>query len=165
VAYSQGFTLYPPQSFDSLGQGTILGVPNPVVVMIGLAIALTALPPVHPAGPSHLRRRRNEDACRLLGIRVRRVKMFTYALAGLLGSVGGILLMSFLGSANPSQGLGDELNVIAAAVIGGQSVRRPGHPLRNAAGATLVGEISGPALTSGPGAGLYWIRDESWGAF
>ena len=157
VAYSQGFTLYPPQSFDSLGQGTILGVPNPVVVMIGLAIALTLFLRYTPLGRHIYAVGGNEDACRLLGIRVRRVKMFTYALAGLLGSVGGILLMSFLGSANPSQGLGDELNVIAAAVIGGVSLfGGQGTLFGTLLGATLVGEISdGLTLAQVPG---YWTE-------
>ena len=82
VAYSQGFTLYPPQSFDSLGQGTILGIPNPVVVMIGLAIVLTLFLRYTRLGRHIYAVGGNEDAAQLLGIRVNGVKFFTYALAG-----------------------------------------------------------------------------------
>jgi len=157
VAYSQGFTLYPPQSFDSLGQGTSLGVPNPVVVMLGLMIVLTLFMRYTPLGRHIYAVGGNEDACRLLGIRVRRVKMFTYVLAGFLGSVGGVLLMSFLGSANPSQGLGDELNCVAAAVIGGVSLfGGQGTLVGVVLGAALVGEISdGLTLAQVPG---YWTE-------
>ncbi|MFZ0058935.1 MAG: ABC transporter permease [Acidimicrobiales bacterium] len=157
VAYSQGFTLYPPQSFDSLGQGTILGIPNPVVVMIGLAIVLTLFLRYTRLGRHIYAVGGNEDAARLLGIRVNGVKFFTYALAGLLGAVAGILLMSFLGSANPTQGTGDELNVIAAAVIGGVSLfGGQGTLFGTVLGAALVGEISdGLTLDQVPG---YWTE-------
>jgi ribose transport system permease protein len=157
VAYSQGFTLYPPQSFDRLGQGTLLTVPDPVVVMVVLAAVLTLFLRYTPLGRHIYAVGGNEEACRLLGIRVKRVKLFTYCLAGVLGSVGGILLMSFLGSANPSQGLGDELNVIAAAVIGGVSLfGGQGTLFGTLLGAALVGEISdGLTLAQVPG---YWTE-------
>jgi len=157
VAYSQGFTLYPPQGFDKLGQGTILSVPNPVVIMIGLAIVLTLFLRYTPLGRHMYAVGGNEDAARLLGIRVKRVKFFTYCLAGLLGSVGGVLLMSFLGSANPSQGQGYELHVIAAAVIGGVSLfGGQGTLFGTVLGAALVGEISdGLILDQVPG---YWTE-------
>ena len=132
---ARGFTLYPPQSFDSSGKGTILGIPNPVVVMIGLAIVLTLFLRYTPLGRHIYAVGGNEDAARLLGIRVKGVKFFTYAMAGLLGCRGGVLLMSFLGSANPSQGVGDELNVDGRrGDRGGQPVRRPGQPHRDGAG-------------------------------
>ncbi|MGD0743267.1 MAG: ABC transporter permease [Acidimicrobiales bacterium] len=157
VAYSQGFTLYPPQSFDKFGQGSVLGIPNPVVVMIGLAVVLTLFLRYTPLGRNIYAVGGNEDAARLLGIKVKRVKFFTYALAGLLGSVGGVLLMSFLGSANPSQGVGDELNVIAGAVIGGVSLfGGQGTLIGTVLGVTLVGEISdGLTLAQVPG---YWTE-------
>ncbi|MGA2803854.1 MAG: ABC transporter permease [Acidimicrobiales bacterium] len=157
VAYSQGFTLYPPQSFDRLGQGTFLTIPDPVVVMVILAAVLTLFLRYTPLGRHIYAVGGNEEACRLLGIRVKRVKLFTYCLAGVLGSVGGILLMSFLGSANPSQGLGDELNVIAAAVIGGVSLfGGQGTLFGTLLGAALVGEISdGLTLAQVPG---YWTE-------
>jgi ribose transport system permease protein len=157
VVYSQGFTLYPPQSFDKIGQGTVLGVPNPVVVLIGLTIVLTLFLRYVPLGRHIYAVGGNEDASRLLGIRVKRVKFFTYVLAGFLGSVGGVLLMSFLGSANPSQGSGDELNVIAAAVIGGVSLfGGEGTLFGTVLGAALVGEISdGLTLAQVPG---YWTE-------
>jgi ribose transport system permease protein len=97
----------------------------------------------------------NEIASRLLGIKTNRVKLIVYALAGVLGAIGGILLMSFLGSADPGAASGYELDVIAAAVIGGVSLfGGEGTLLGVVLGAALIEEIhNGLDLERVPG---YW---------
>jgi ribose transport system permease protein len=138
TAWSGGFTIYPPESFTTYGQGKLIGIPNPVIVMLGLAAVLTVFLVYTPLGRHIYAVGGNEDASRLLGIKTKRVKMFVYALAGVLAAAGGMLLMSFLGSADPGAATGYELDVIAAAVIGGVS-------LFGGEG-TLVGVILGAAL-------------------
>lgn len=64
----------------------------------------------------------NEEAARLSGINVSRVKLFVYSLSGFLAGVCGIIMASRLNSAQPGIGIGMELNVIAASVIGGTSL-------------------------------------------
>jgi ribose/xylose/arabinose/galactoside ABC-type transport system permease subunit len=64
----------------------------------------------------------NEEAARFSGIRVARVKLRTYALAGALAGVAGMLSCGFYQSANTATGEGYELTVIAAAVVGGASL-------------------------------------------
>ncbi len=122
LGWSQGFTLYPPLSFTSLGQGTVLGIPNPFVIMLVIAVLLSLFLRYTPLGRHIYAVGGNEDASRLLGIRTQRVKIFVYAFAGMLAAAGGILLMSFLGSADPGAATGYELDVIAACVIGGVSL-------------------------------------------
>jgi ribose transport system permease protein len=95
----------------------------------------------------------NEVASRLLGIKTNRVKLTVYALAGVLGAIGGILLMSFLGSADPNAASGYELDVIAASVIGGVSLfGGEGTLLGVVLGAALIEEIrNGLDLEQVPG--------------
>lgn len=61
----------------------------------------------------------NEEAARMLGVRVERVKMLAYGLSGALAGLSGALLASHLDSGLSGAGTGFELQSIAAAVIGG----------------------------------------------
>jgi ribose transport system permease protein len=64
----------------------------------------------------------NEEAARLSGINVIKTKLFVYSYAGFLTAIGGIVLSARLNSAQPTAGMGYELDAIAAAVIGGTSL-------------------------------------------
>lgn len=61
----------------------------------------------------------NEEAVRLAGINVKRTLIVAYVLSGLFSALGGVILVSRLGIAQPSLGVGYELDAIAACVIGG----------------------------------------------
>jgi ribose transport system permease protein len=61
----------------------------------------------------------NEEAVRLAGINVKRTVILAYVLSGLFSALGGVILVSRLGIAQPSLGGGYELDAIAACVIGG----------------------------------------------
>jgi ribose transport system permease protein len=64
----------------------------------------------------------NEATARLCGIRVRLQKVLTYALAGLLFGVAGLMQVSRLTQGDPTVAIGLELDIIAAVVIGGASL-------------------------------------------
>jgi ribose transport system permease protein len=155
LARAQGFTLYPPNSFTVYGQGTIAKIPNPVVIMLVLAIVLWIFLNNTALGRHIYAVGGNENASRLLGIKTNQVKVFVYAAAGVLGAIAGILLMSFLGSADPGAASGYELFVIAAAVIGGVSLfGGEGSLIGVVLGAGLIEEIrNGLVLENVPG---YW---------
>lgn len=109
-------------SFVWLGNGRLLGVPVPIYLM--------AL--VFGAGYYVLRHTRfgryvyavggNEEAARLSGVRVDRVKIGVYAISGALAALGGVIITSRLTSAQPTAGSGYELDAIAAVVLGGTSL-------------------------------------------
>jgi ribose transport system permease protein len=61
----------------------------------------------------------NEEAARLSGVRVDRLKLVAFTVAGAMSAFGGILLTARLGSGEVNVGTGYELDIIAAAVIGG----------------------------------------------
>jgi ribose transport system permease protein len=64
----------------------------------------------------------NEAAARACGIPVDRMKVWIYALAGLLFGLSGVMQMSRLRQGDPTVAIGTELDVIAAVVIGGGSL-------------------------------------------
>jgi len=64
----------------------------------------------------------NEEAARLSGVPVQRVKIIVYALCGALAGFAGVLAISRLAAADPTSGVMMELDAIAAVVIGGGSL-------------------------------------------
>lgn len=64
----------------------------------------------------------NEVASRYSGIRVERVKLSVFIFAGLTAGVAALIALGYYGSASSADGTGYELNVIAAAVVGGASL-------------------------------------------
>src|SRR5205823_10611630 len=83
----------------------------------------------------------NEEATRLSGVSVTRVKVFCYTLTGLLAGLAGMLYTGYVGAAEPTIGDGLELDVIAAVVIGGSGL--------GGGQGTLPGSFAG-ALPGGP---------------
>ncbi len=66
----------------------------------------------------------NEEAARLSGIRTERLKWVAYCIGSVTAAIAGILLTGYLSKAQPStQGMGEELNAIACAVVGGVSLQ------------------------------------------
>jgi ribose transport system permease protein len=106
-----------------LGQGYALGIPLPVWVMVIIAVALSVVMRRTSFGWYVYSIGGNEEAARLSGVRVRAVKVAVYCVAGFLAAVGGILLVARLGVGETTAGTGYELDVIAAAIIGGTSLK------------------------------------------
>jgi ribose transport system permease protein len=64
----------------------------------------------------------NEEAVRLTGINIRKQKYLAYILCSLITAVAGIVLLSRVNTAQPSAGIGYEMDVITGAVLGGISM-------------------------------------------
>jgi ribose transport system permease protein len=85
----------------------------------------------------------NEMASRFSGIRVERVKLGVYLLSGLAAGISALLALGYYGSASSGDGQGYELNVIAAAVVGGASLTGgKGTALGATLGALIIQMIS-----------------------
>jgi ribose transport system permease protein len=111
-----------PADFLVIGQGSILEVPVPVIIMILLAAAVGMFLKSSYWGRYVYAIGGNEEAAVYSGVNVRRVKLVVYSLCGLLSGVAGVLFASRFGVGQSTSGLGYELDVIAAAVIGGISL-------------------------------------------
>ena len=84
----------------------------------------------------------NEEAAKLSGIRVTKVRVFAYMLSGLMASVAGIIMCSRVTSGQPGIATGYEGNAIAAAVIGGCSMRGgQGSIMGSIVGAFILGVL------------------------
>ena len=108
-------------AFNFLGQGEILGVPVPIVLLAVVAIAAHFMLNNTRFGRHIYAIGGNEQAARVSGINLSRVKIGIYTFAGLLAGLGGMVLAGRIGSGNPQLGTGAELDAITAAVIGGTS--------------------------------------------
>jgi ribose transport system permease protein len=98
------------------------GVPIPLITLIVLAVAAHLLLSRTRLGRYTYAIGSNEEAARLAGIRVGAYLVAVYVLQGLLAGFGGMVAMSRVASGQPNFGDGLELDVIAAAVIGGCSL-------------------------------------------
>ncbi|MCJ7709847.1 MAG: ABC transporter permease [Chloroflexi bacterium] len=111
-----------PQFYDAFMGQYILGIPNVVFIMFGAAILASLVLTKTTLGRYTFALGSNEEATRLSGVNVDRWKIAVYAVSGLFAGLGGILIASRMNSAQPSVGMGYELDAIAAAVIGGTSL-------------------------------------------
>ena len=153
LIYTDGKPIYGiDKTFRSTFAGTIFGAPTPV--LIALAIALTAFMLVRftTLGEQIVAVGGNEEAARLSGVDVDRVKISVYAISGVLSAVAGFILVARIGAAEPIGGNGFELQAIGAAVIGGASLfGGEGNPLGSLIGAlTLGGMRNGLTLLNVP---------------
>ncbi len=112
-----------PDSFVWLGRGADwFGLPNAVVLMLGLYALAHVLMSRMKLGRYVYAVGGNSEAARLSGVPVRRVLMFAYVACGLLAGLGGVIMASLLKSGSGTYGNMYELYVIAAVVVGGTSL-------------------------------------------
>jgi ribose/xylose/arabinose/galactoside ABC-type transport system permease subunit len=110
------------EQFAWLGEGTIAGIPVPVVIMIGLFIVGLIVMRFTTYGRAMYAIGGNSEASKLAGLAVRRYRMFAYIFSGLSAAIASVLLTSRLYAADPNAALGVELTVITAVVLGGVSL-------------------------------------------
>ncbi|MBA2871241.1 ribose transport system permease protein [Anoxybacillus calidus] len=108
--------------FQMMGRGYFLGIPVPVVFMMVIYIVLYFVLKKTTFGRHTYAIGGNEEASRLSGIRVDRLKVWIYSLTGGLAALAGMILTSRLNSAQPTAGTSYELDAIAAVVLGGTSL-------------------------------------------
>lgn len=139
LVITQGYPVRPLGSpFILFGQSTILGVPLPFLIFLGAAVLLWWVLAKTRFGRNIYAVGGNREAAGLVGIRVERVEMLVFGLAGLFAALAGILYASRMDAAQPTVGEGWMLSAITAAILGGTS-------LRGGEG-TIIGTIFGALL-------------------
>lgn len=109
-------------AFQLFGRGYLLGIPVPAITMIITFAVLWVVLHKTSFGRKTYAIGGNEKASLVSGIKVSRVKIMIYSLAGMLSALAGAILTSRLNSAQPTAGTSYELDAIAAVVLGGTSL-------------------------------------------
>ena len=130
LPYSSFFDIFGGRAFDIIPMQSVWMV---VVLLIGgFVLARTKFGyHVYATGG-------NPRAARLMGIKIRRVRIINFMISGVLAAFGGMISVAFLNTAPPTAGTGLELDIISAVVIGGTA-------LAGGAG-TIFGTFLGAAI-------------------
>jgi ribose transport system permease protein len=111
-----------PDGFRALTNGSLMGVPNSVVIVAILALAAWIILNKTPLGEYFMAVGGNPEAARIAGVPVTLTKLMAYMISGLMAAVAAVILIGRLGAAEPTLGTLWELDAIAAAAIGGASL-------------------------------------------
>lgn len=111
-----------PYSFAFLGRGYIGNVPFPIILMLIIFILSYIVLKLTRFGRYVYATGGNINAARASGIKVDNVIISTFAISGFLSGLTGMVLASRLNSAQPTAGMGYELDAIAAVVLGGTNL-------------------------------------------
>jgi ribose/xylose/arabinose/galactoside ABC-type transport system permease subunit len=132
-----------PPNWSDVGTGKLWVFPLPIVIALGVVALFIWLTTYSKFGKRIYAIGGNEDAARLSGINVERTLVILYMLCGLTAALAGLVLSSRVGSGDPNIGVGFELQVIAAVIIGGTSLSGgEGRILGTAIGALIIGVLS-----------------------
>lgn len=108
---------------EFIGGGYLGPIPMPVIIMFFLVFFSSFFLRRTVLGRQIYAIGSNEEAAMLSGVNVDKVKLFVYTLMGLLCALSGIMTAGLLSTAATNSGTGNELDVIAAVVIGGASLQ------------------------------------------
>lgn len=144
LIYSEGRPISRLQpAYNWIGQGDFLFIPVPIWLLAIVAVSAHVILNFTRFGRHTYAMGGNEQAARVSGISMNRLKIGIFALSGMLAGLAGIILSARIGSGNPQLGTGIELDAIAAAVIGGTSFNGGiGTVWGTIVGALIIGVIN-----------------------
>ncbi|MFI5410935.1 ABC transporter permease [Kaistia sp. UC242_56] len=129
-----------PPSFKAIGQGSFHNIPYVILIFLVVVAVFDFLLRRATAFRKVFYTGSNQKAAQFSGIKTNQVKFWVTVLCSALAGFAGVIYMARFGAATPTFGAGMELNIIAAAVIGGASL--------NGGSGTIFGAILGMALLS-----------------
>jgi ribose transport system permease protein len=134
----------------NIGGGQVFGIANPVWALLILTLVFAWVLHYTPWGRYLYAIGGNEQAARLTGVPVARVKLQAYVVSALMASIAALLILGWQGSAINALGQGYELRVIASTVIGGANLMGgEGGAFGAIVGAALIELIRNSLLMAG----------------
>ena len=123
LAYSDGkpYTISDP-SFINIGQGYVLGIPIPIILLLIFCIAGLVILNMTTFGRYVFAIGGNKNAAKLSGVRTRRIQLAVYVLSSVCAWMVGLILAARISSGQPTAGESYEMDAIAATAIGGTSM-------------------------------------------
>jgi len=123
LVFSDGQTVkVPAAAFENIAYSTLFGIPVPIFIWFGVLLIFHRFLKYHPTGRHIYAVGGNQEAARLTGINVKKIKYVVYMLSGFLATISAMIYTSRIGAALPDKAVGYEMDSIAAAVIGGTSL-------------------------------------------
>jgi ribose transport system permease protein len=140
-----------PMAFQIIGQGKLLGIPNPVFILAATAFVLWLFLEHTQSGRNMYAIGGNKEAARLSGISFTKYALMAMAIGAACAALGGMVAGANLGSGRP-QGVGETylLNAFVAVFIGASTLK-PGkfHVIGTCVGVLLIGVINNGLSTLG----------------
>ncbi|MDN7181731.1 ABC transporter permease [Caballeronia sp. SEWSISQ10-4 2] len=132
-----------PDAFSRIATGSLLGLPNLVLIAVVVLVAIGVYLKQYRGGREHYAIGSNPEAARLAGIRVERRVMIGFLLSGAIAGLAGVLWLARFGTVEASTAKGIELQVVAAAVVGSVAITGGvGTILGATLGALVLGVIN-----------------------
>ena len=139
-----------PPNWSAIGTSNLGPFPAPILIAAVVVAAYSWVCRKTKFGKHIYAVGGNEEAARLSGVNVERTLIVLYVLSGVMAAVAGIVLSTRVGSGDPNIGIGFELAVIAAVIIGGTSLSGgEGRILGTVIGAVIMGVLSNGLNLSG----------------
>jgi len=107
---------------ENIGRGELVGIPVPVWILAVIFLIFLFMLKRMTIGRKIYAVGSNDRAAHLAGVNISGVRILVYAISGVMSALAGLILLSRLGSAQPTLGTGYELDAIAAVAVGGCSM-------------------------------------------
>ncbi|MTI58634.1 MAG: ABC transporter permease [Firmicutes bacterium] len=111
------------KEFKFIGQGYVIGIPFSVIIMVVFAFIASFILNKMYFGRYIYAIGGNEEAARLSGVKVKKMKLIIFALSSFFVATSAIILVARAGSATSATGVGTEFTAITACVLGGVSFK------------------------------------------
>lgn len=132
-----------PEGYTRIGSGNLLGVPTPIIIMLAFFLLGQFVLSKTTFGRKLYAVGANRQAAQLVGLSVAGIQIIAFVISGVCAAAGGIILSARLGAATPSAGSASMLEIMSAAIIGGNSLfGGKGSVVGAACGVVLLSLIS-----------------------
>jgi ribose/xylose/arabinose/galactoside ABC-type transport system permease subunit len=138
------------KAFNKIGSGNLLGIPNPVIILIVVALAFYIFLNFTYYGRHLYAIGGNAVAAGLTGINIQRYKLGIFALSGLVAGIASIILTARSNAGQPNAGTNLELDAITAAALGGTALSGgKGSVLGTILGVLILGVLNNGMILLG----------------
>ena len=143
------------RAFFEIGNGFVGPIPIPIILMVAFYIIFLLVVNRTVFGRYLYATGGNLTAAKISGIKVDRLKIFTFILNSVMASIAGIILVSRMNSGQPNSGSGFELEVVAGCILGGTSL--------GGGDGTLIGTLLGVLILRVINNGIIILRmNQDW---
>lgn len=155
IYFTGGSWIYDlPPSFSVIGQGSLLGIPNPILAVALIYAVAGLLLQRTGTGRAFFAVGSNTHAARLAGVRIARVQLLAFGLNGALVGLAAVLFASRFTVIQSNAGAGFEFSAITAVVVGGASIF--------GGSGTVLGTLLGAGLISFTSTALVFLGVNSF---